>query len=350
MNLLGKLTPYKKNVVLLKEYQKTNDIIGSILTAHNKYKNDYDKIANQFWRGNVYDSCRNIFNFLKKNVKYRIEPDTRQSVKSPSAIISTGRFGGYNDCKHYSSFFAGIIDSWNRSGKKINWCYRFANYKLFKNDPHHVFVVIDPGTDREIWCDAVLNSFDQKKPFINKIDKKPMALYSISGIPEHHRRKYKYSENSFSGFEIGKVRKTKTGKFLQKISRGGKKIALAPSRKAFLILVRLNAFKIALHLYNTLLNPDKKQKLFETWRKLGGNPSVLSKSIQKAFEKYKRKHGQTVGEAVTLTTILTASAPILVALAKFLPEGSKARQIAETTGEAVQTYTSATQSQNNETE
>lgn len=171
--ILGKLTPYRGVKKLLINDQNTSDIINEIIKAHKKYINDYDNISRYFWRGNVKDSCETVFNFLKNNVVYKIEPDSSQSVKSPAAIISTGMTGNHNnDCKHYSLFFAGLLDSWRRSGKNISWCYRFANYKSGNRFPHHVFVVVFPQTKSEIWCDSVLENFDEKLAYINKIDKK----------------------------------------------------------------------------------------------------------------------------------------------------------------------------------
>lgn len=327
MKLLGKLPAYQNKSVLIKKYQKTPDIINEMLKAHDRYKKDYDNICDEFWKGNVYDTCRNLWKYLKKNVQYKIEPDTRQSVKSPSAILSTGRFGGYNDCKHYSLFFAGVLDSLKRQGKKIEWCYRFANYKLFSTEPHHVFVVVNPGKN-EIWCDAVLSNFDEKKPYYNKIDKKPMALYSISGIETKKQCRYNYNEQSFSGFEIGRVRrKTKAGRFLQRFSRGGKKVVLAPNRNAFLLLVRLNVLKLAVSLKKVLLS-DKRERLLETWRKLGGNPQKLIIAINKGVRKYERRTGK-VGEPLTIAGAVALAVPIITALAKFLPDG-RAKELIET--------------------
>lgn len=170
--VLGKLTPYKAIKTQITDDQDTTDIINELLKTHKKYRSEYDKISGYFWRGNIKASCKYIFDFLKNNVKYRIEPDSVQTVKSPSAIIATALTNGYNDCKHYSLFFAGICDSWKRQGKPINWSYRFANYRYGKTTPHHVFVVINPNTFNEIWCDAVLPIFDEHKEYVNKIDKK----------------------------------------------------------------------------------------------------------------------------------------------------------------------------------
>jgi hypothetical protein len=363
-SILGKLTPYAKKEVLLKESQSTTDIIKQIENAHDLYKNEYDKISDQFWKGNVVDSCKFIFDFLKKNVRYRIEPDSRQSVKSPAAIIATGRsVNGYNDCKHYSLFFAGLLDSWRRKGKNIDWAFRFANYKLFNKSPHHVFVVVNPKKN-EIWCDAVLEAFNQKKSYRNAIDKNinNMALYSISGFEDKKRRfersflvkhapakkvnkfsraqmfsgmskQFVFDPHAFGGLDMSGFKKKAKNVF-----RGAKKVVLAPNRKAFLLLVQTNVFKIALHLYKALRSP-KRDRLLKTWIKLGGNPVTFEKIVTKAFLKYVRRHKvEGIGE-VTTAALLAAAAPILAAIAQFLPQGSKAQQIAETAATVTQTQT-----------
>jgi hypothetical protein len=197
-NLLGKLSSYNNKLVKVTDYQQTDDIIKELIKGHEKWSKEYDKISDNFWKGNLSNSLKFVFDYLKKNVKYDIEPDTRQSIKSPAAIFATGRYSdGKNDCKHYSSVFGGLIDSWNRKGlTKANWTYRFSNYKMFNTTPHHVFVVVKLNNG-EIWCDAVLSSFNQKKPYINKIDKKPkMALYQISGIGCNNCR-YNYNESMY---------------------------------------------------------------------------------------------------------------------------------------------------------
>jgi hypothetical protein len=346
-DILGKLTPYAGNKVKLTNNQSTNDIIKELLAAHKKHASDYDKIAPQFWRGSVRASCIYIFNFLKKNVKYKIEPDSRQSVKSPAAIIATGANGGYNDCKHYSLFFAGLLDAWKRSGKKIDFCYRFANYRFLDNKPHHVFVVVNPGKS-EIWCDAVLANFDEKKQYVNKIDKKPMALYSISGVSCETCEDY--GTPSIGAPRRRTQRKAKRVARRQARRSGvnctgkrGAKIAppLIAARKAFLLLVRLNVKKIAVKLGNRLKDPNKANDIFTKWCGLGGNAEVLRKNIEKAYEKYKRKRGiGIIGiDPVTIASALAAATPVLAVLAKYLkPE---AAEEIEEVSEAIQQSASA---------
>ena len=165
--LLYKLKPYQKQQVLLYNNQSTSDIITTLLNAHRLYASEYDKICDYFWTGSVRGTAHKLFSFLKRYAAYRIESDARQTIKSPSAILSSSG----NDCKHYASWIGGNLSALCRKGKKINWCYRFANYKLFGTTPHHVFCVIKTPSG-EIWIDPVLHSFDYKKQYVNKIDKK----------------------------------------------------------------------------------------------------------------------------------------------------------------------------------
>lgn len=189
MNLLNELDSFKNNQKIISYNQSTNDIINAILRQHNKSLNDYDKLYYFFDGGNVCNTARKVFNYLKDNVKYIIEPDNLQTVKSPSAILATGKTTG-SDCKNFSLFFAGIMDAYRRNtGQKFDLAYRFASYDGTKT-PEHVFVVINPKSENEIWCDAVLDYFNEKKQPNYYKDKKlqNMALMALSGINYEQRR------------------------------------------------------------------------------------------------------------------------------------------------------------------
>ena len=344
--LLGKLSPFKNNLVKITEYQQTDDIIKELLKGHEKWAKEYDKISDRFWKGNLIRSCQYVFNYLKNNVKYKIEPDTRQSIKSPAAIFATGNTG-YNDCKHYSSVFGGLIDSWNRKKYcKADWCYRFANYKLLSTNPHHVFVVIKKNGN-EIWCDAVLNSFNFHKPYYNKIDKKPnMALYQISGIGCNEcggscGQRSMYGMPQLSGRKERRQKRRSgedcTGRTVPKYAP-----PFILGRKAFLLLIRENIFKLGLKMYYAMQHSESRAKILKKWCGMGGNAHVLKETINKFEHHYRRKHGGRIGFDPTIitTAIVNASpyiaafTPILAAAAKFLPEGSKGRNILEQTTEA----------------
>lgn len=297
-SILGLLPIYNGEKKMLVKVQDTKDIIKQLIDAHKKYAEDYDKISLQFWKGNVENTCRYIYKFLKNNVKYTIEPDNSQSVKSPAAIIATG-FNGKNDCKHYSQFFAGVLDSLRRKGKDIDWCFRFANYRLFTTEPQHVFVVVkDKG--KELWCDCVLNYFNEKKSYFNKIDKKTnMALYSISGIGATLPNPAQYKQILLAKNKKKGVKGLTKAQNIQVTQYGAQlyvkqqnrlaekrdrwknpiqKIALLPARNAYLALVGLNAFNLAKRLLIAIgKNPvSVKSK----WQKAGGQYEKLYATVQ----------------------------------------------------------------------
>jgi len=183
MNLLSQLESFKNNKNIISYDQSTNDIINAILKQHNKSVNEYDKLYYFFDQGNYYDTAKKVFNYLKNNIKYIIEPDNLQTVKSPAAILATGKTTG-SDCKNFSLFFAGIMDAYRRNtGENFDLSFRFASYDGSKT-PEHVFVVINPDTNQEVWCDAVLDYFNEKKKPNYFKDKKikNMALMALSGI------------------------------------------------------------------------------------------------------------------------------------------------------------------------
>ena len=178
--ILSKLPAYTNSKKVLIDEQNTDDIIKGILDNHEKYKDDYDKISEYFVGRNDINTAKNVYNFLKKYVPYYIEPSKLQTLRSPSAILSIKQGG---DCKSFSSFINGTFDSLNRKGIfKIPLAYRFASYKN-STTPGHVFAVLYPGSENEIWIDPVLDNFNEKKQPIYFKDKKlKMALVSMSGI------------------------------------------------------------------------------------------------------------------------------------------------------------------------
>jgi len=179
--ILAKLSPFNNYKKIVVDDQTTSDIIYGLLQNHDRYKNEYDKISEIFLSNNVKETARNVFDFLKNNVKYYIEPTKNQTLRSPSAIIAMPMGA---DCKSFASFILGVFDSLNRKGiYRVPLAYRFASYKENSKNPQHVFAVLYPNTDHEIWVDPVLDKFDLKKqPTYYKDKKLNMALIAMSGI------------------------------------------------------------------------------------------------------------------------------------------------------------------------
>jgi len=201
--LLQNLPPFLNNQEVIMENQNVVDIINGILNTHEQYKSQYDNISTFFLGKNLEDTAYNVWNFLKKNVPYRIEPENLQTLRSPSSIIS----GLPADCKTFSLFSNGILDSLRRKGLiNCKLAFRFAGYGILSDNLEHVFSVINPKTKNEIWCDPVLPNFDEKKePTIFKDKIINMALVALSGIENVSLNLKGLTSNSSGKFDVNKL-------------------------------------------------------------------------------------------------------------------------------------------------
>ena len=71
--LLEILPVREETVLTTADRQTTDDIRNDILTAHREYAADYDLISHYFDTGNIVDTSRQIFDFLKTYVPYKKE-------------------------------------------------------------------------------------------------------------------------------------------------------------------------------------------------------------------------------------------------------------------------------------
>jgi len=318
--LLGRLKSFGGNSKMIVRDQQVPDIISAMLSAHKMYASEYDKISKDFYSGDGIQTAKKLFEFLKKNVKYSIESDKDQRIMSPSAILSIAK----NDCKSFSLFIMGVLDSLKRKELIDNKIYyRFASYKLLDEIPHHVFAVIQDNEGNEYFIDPVLSTFNERKTYYHKIDKiTSMPLYSVSGIGQTKRKAAKAAKSA------APVPKEKKKIVL--------KIALAPARGSFLLLVGLNFMGLATKLKTAFDNrADETQNW---WKNLGGNPNELLRKVEQGAKK-KRIAGADVEFAsegqigVVATTAAAASAtaaPILIKLAEFLSKlGIDVKEVSE---------------------
>lgn len=312
--VLQLLAPFNNQRKVLVEDQNVKDIMQGILKTHEQYKTEYDKICIKFYAATPYQIGYKIWKFLKENVPYKIEPDHEQTLRSPSAIV--GSLKGA-DCKSYSLWAAGIIDAINRKGIKIPWCYRFSSYRIWDKTPQHVFVVLYPDTNKEIWIDAVLPEFNQKKEYNYKVDKKPMALVQINGVGKLSLKKKKSAAPAGSAPAATPAQKKNIlKKAADTIKKAGKvvlKFAAAPARNSFLLLVSVNFTGIATKLAAALQKNANGVARF--WSSAGGDINALKNNIEKGAKK-KRILG--VGAVPALAAPIAAATPILVKLAEFL--------------------------------
>lgn len=290
--ILQHLPPFENRRDVIVADQDVADIITGILVKHQQYAKQYDKIAPYFVGANNYETGNNIWNFLKRNVRYKVEPESAQMLKAPAAIVTPYINGQTNtsDCKNLSLFTGGILSAINRAGGRINWCYRFSSYKIWDKIPQHVFVVINPDTNREIWVDAVLPTYNNRKKYYYKTDRKinDMALISLAGTMAGKKRQAKKQSKQQSKESRKEKRKNFFKKLKAKAQKAGKLVlkynpSTAASRNAFLLLVKVNARSLATNLKK--LKDRGNNEVQNTWAKIGGNVAVLNNAIDSGAKK-----------------------------------------------------------------
>lgn len=364
--LLGKLPAFSNRKTLIEQKQTVYDIMREVLTAHRLFSVDYDSIAADFWKGNIYSTCENLWRFCKRSIRYKVESEGNQTTKSPAAMLTQA----IGDCKHYSGFIGGVLDALKRQGKNINWCYRFAAYNSWGRVPEHVFIVVkDKG--REIWIDPVLKNFDEKLRPSYSTDKKINMLTRISGIgstKQHHAISnlvesidYKVSPQLYTAVQtlvkygimgvnakvypgrLSKYKKqpqlmqelTEAMAVVQRASIGSlfgdifnvwKKVAFAPQRAAYLSIVGINGFGYATKLSAMIYKPGTTQytsyqpRLYDIWVKgFGGDWSALRNTIDDGARKK-----AILGEAISFSAWVAAAATIIAAVGKVLTDAKNA--------------------------
>jgi hypothetical protein len=299
---------------LLLDNQNTRDLEKAIAKSHTDNLKYAKMIAFLFRGDSEYDTCKNIWNFLKKYVPYSVEPVTKQCTKTLPRMLEDARNGIGSDCKMYSVFSGTLLQTLG-----IPFNYRLTGYSV--NYPQHIYCV----TDKYI-IDAVLNYFNyEKKPYKFKKD---MALYNLSGFPEND--------------EIGRIKfpnrqqiKDKLKGLAQNAVKGAKVVGAAIPRNAFLLLVTFNARALASKLAK--LDAQNPAKLVDIWvNKFGGNIDNLRASIRTGATKKPFLGGKVSGidaigfDPATITTAIATATPIIVAIKKALQDiGVKSEEVAE---------------------
>lgn len=315
------LLPAAKNQkVLTKKRQNTKDIINQVLEQHKSNAVEAKRIAHLFDAGNAYGTCLNIWNFLKYNVPYKVEPSDRQTTKTLSRILYDAIRGDGNDCKHYSGFTGAILDA---LGYKFK--YRFTGYSNYIPTPTHVYCVCTENKNNEIVIDAVLSGFDIEKPYKFKIDKK-MSLYRLSGFDADQDPQvgniFKKAAKGVS--KAAKATASGVAKVAKTVKQGALTVGLAVPRNAFLVLLRFNV-----HGWATGLSKMSFDRL-KFWQQIGGNRTDLINAIKAGASK-KRILGiddtnvldTGIGEPVTVGAALVSATPIIVKITDLLKDAEK---------------------------
>lgn len=154
--------PAKGVVRTMHENGDTQDIINTVLWA--------DKGADKYIvpdaarrallvAGDDYATLRNVWEYVRQNVRYRADTRGHEVVKSPGALFQVG----VGDCKSFSVAVAAIL----RALGYPNVYYRFTGYRS-QGDYTHVYVVVK-FSDATIAVDSTYQYFNNEvAPAIQK--------------------------------------------------------------------------------------------------------------------------------------------------------------------------------------
>lgn len=142
----------------------TSDIIRVVMYAYEVESDPQIRDLAYSLQGNtVPETCKNIFDYLLKNIRYVADTDTGQGemVRTPARLVHDAQ----GDCKSYSLFTA-VVLRW----LGIPHVFRFVSYDRRK-EATHVYVV----ADKNIIIDAVAGSqlgypFGKEKEYTYRCD------------------------------------------------------------------------------------------------------------------------------------------------------------------------------------
>ena len=152
----------------------TKDIISVVMHADGQSAGFINPAGLDCLRGATdYETCGNIWAFVKKTIKYRADRSGHERVQSPGALLAS-RVG---DCKSFSVLEGALLRAFG-----IRFCYRFTAYSLF-GDFSHVYVVATLANGQKVVMDAVHTHFDDEVSFTRKQDNCPKTQTGIGAIP-----------------------------------------------------------------------------------------------------------------------------------------------------------------------
>ena len=154
------------------------DIINVILMA-DKVGADYTKrLAKRLKRKNDVDTLQGVYDFVKSNIRYKIDAPGFEKVKSPGATWKDK----YGDCKSHTVFVGSLIKNMG-----YDYFYRVAFYDPSNPYQGHIYTVAIVD-DKEVVLDTVNTGFDKEESFWKAYDYSPNGnkkkIQSISGLPQ----------------------------------------------------------------------------------------------------------------------------------------------------------------------
>ncbi len=121
-----------------------SDVIKAIQYCYEMYKNQPQDHVKELQGLCVDDQCRAIFSYLAEHVRYKLDKDGEQYIKSPARLLADGM----GDCKSLTMYVSCCLHCLG-----VSHIIRFVNYDAGKQYTHVYPVAIDEEGN-EIILDA----------------------------------------------------------------------------------------------------------------------------------------------------------------------------------------------------
>lgn len=233
----------------------------------------------------VENTCRNIFNFVQRYIKYKLERG--EILRTPNATWYYGQVAYWKnpdlqinsaDCDCMSIFCASVLKCLG-----IDFGFKITSY-TGKCEFQHVYTIAYDG-NKQIIIDPVYHYFNEEKtPIIDsrffRFQETTMNGVNIRLLGSLGKAKNK-AEKKAKRKEKRARHKKKRRAFFKKVGGVFKKVAptLVVSRGAFLAILAMNFRGFATRLS---LDDIAREKMLKFWEKMGGKRSNLEKRIKNA--------------------------------------------------------------------
>ena len=149
-NELNIQRPQFKKVFII-DRQSAGDISKLIVKGIRESLQQAKNSAHQFTGTTQKQTARNLWMYLKHNLKYKAESLQNQTVKTLARIYNDKNKG--NDCKHFTTFISTYAIT-----HKIPVKLRLVSFNKYDKTPTHIYPVLTIQ-GKEVPVDAVINQF-----------------------------------------------------------------------------------------------------------------------------------------------------------------------------------------------
>lgn len=257
----------------VKTNANTHDIMQALVDAVPEAVRQFKQVPTTITTGNLLKDATAACMYVRDRVKYKADGFNFQDIQMPGRMFLGTKQA---DCKSFS--LAALA---NLLSKNYNGGFRFASYRPNKIPTHVYIYVLDKSGNKFTFDPCIKDLKESKKAtYILDMDVRYLSepITEISGRAERQARRATRRERRQERREDRQERRA-GGDKPKKLA----KVALAPSRGAFLTLVALNFRGLATRL-NKAIGKDSKG-VQSVWNRLGGDFSKLQNAVNKAKDK-----------------------------------------------------------------